>query len=439
MEALPPIAILLLAALVAHGSDVQAALADRSRFPESEWGYLYYLTLSECDPERRAELKAAIKLMVASTSQQPVVERCTPRDVTDTLLRLDLRDLHWRHQDWLKVLAAYPYDYTGHGNPLLVRADWLLVTLADGTESDAYLRLLYGGDKIPETRAEFLKLHDVCDAGEELDPLRFGLIEAESGVAKQETRWIESFPTRSLYYFATRDVLAVQPEFDPLENPLGDFKHDGEEHIAALAKVHLGTGVRGTLQAYALFNGDGNRVDAAPVDLVEDSTSFRGNREIVSPGSCIQCHRTGLNDPSSNDYRRLIADGVDVYAYQETQERLEAFHLGQVQPFIEECQEDYESICTLVTGLSADESARAFRRAVDEYDRALTIEDVARELGHGPRTVTLALGFYLQPGKSRAYPARLAGLAHGRTMPRDTWEASAYHQAEEIVESWSRN
>lgn len=430
------------AALTAAGQDVNAALQDRQRFPQEDWPFLYYLTTEPAEPAARGDLKAAVKLMIASASAQPIVERCTPRDVTATLMRIDTRDLHWRTVDWAETLRGYPYQpvHTKPNGrlslPLVVRADWLLVELADGTESESYMRLLYGGDSVPQTRAAFMARWEVEDATNQIEPYRFGMIESNSGVAKQEVRWIESFPTKAAYYWATRDVLKVEAGNDPLENPLGSFQHDGEEHIVALGKIHLGTGTRGTLQAYALFNGDGKRVDAAPVDLVEDSTTFRGNREIVAPGSCIQCHGQGINPLKQNEFRHLIRSGVDVYAFKQTQEQLEAFHLGDLASVVASNQSAFQAIVPLVCGLDSLEAAEAFNRSCKAYDRELDLEDAARELGCQPAELRNSLGFYLQPGKSARFPARLAGLPHGRLMPRETWETSAYLEAKEMLKRW---
>lgn len=430
-------ALLMTLVLGGYSADAQAALADRARFPAADHPYLYYLSLEDTAPEHRQDLSIAIRLMVASSSLQPIVERCTPVAVLpERLYRIDLRDLGWEHKDWKTVLKDYPYRKNkGHRLPLLIKADWLLVELADATESDAYYRLLFGGDKIPAKRDDWLDLLKVDRTkSTNFDPLRFGQIESESGVAKQPARWLESHPVLSGsaggYAWGTRDVLEVTRDKDPLENLTGNFDHDGEEWIVGIPKISLATGDRGTLQVYLLSDGQGNRVDEAPVDLVEDSTLFRGTREIRNPGSCVQCHGVGLNQPTTNDFKELIRDGVDTYAEKETQQQIEAFHLGSLALALDRANEDFGAIVQQVCGVSGIEAAKAFKRAVNVHDTPLDLAATAREIGTTPVQWRAAIASDLATGKTLG--ARIAGLAHGRTIPREAWEyryAETYQQA----------
>lgn len=431
-----PLAALLLAAVSASAGDADAALAHRQQYPQAEWGYHYYLSTSAAAAEHREELSQAIRLVVASSSLEPVVERSTPQPVAGSnLLHIDLRELRWDHRDWLRVLRRYPYHH-GHGLPLVVRADWLLLELSDGTRSDAYYRLLFGGDNIPQQRDDWLDLLKVSrERGDDFDALRFGLIESQSGVAKQEARWIESHPVLGGYAWGTRDVLQVREENDPLEHPDGDFRHDGEEWIVGIPKVHLASGVRGTLQVYLLSNGRGGVVQEAPVDLVEDATKFRGTREIRNPGSCHQCHSEGLQYPSTNEFRKLIADGVDVYADDKTQRQLEAFHLGKLERAIERANEDFQAIVQAVTGVPSTAAAAAFKASVNRYDASLDLEATARELRTTPDEWRNALG--LASVELKQLGARVAGLAHGRTIPRAAWE-DQYLAAKQHLINWRR-
>lgn len=425
-------ALLMTLVLGGYSADAQAALADRARFPAADHPYLYYLSLEDTAPEHRQDLSIAIRLMVASSSLQPIVERCTPVAVLpERLYRIDLRDLGWKHNDWKTVLKDYPYRKNkGHGLPLLIKADWLLVELADATESDAYYRLLFGGDKIPATRDEWLDLLKV-DRSESIkfDPRRFGQIESESGVAKQPTRLLESFPSSNGYVWGTRDVLEVTRDKDFLENPDGSGKHDGEEWIAQAIKVSLKTGVRGGLQLYLLASGEGKRVDEAPVDLVEDSSLFRGTREICTPGACMQCHVSGLIQPTTNDFKDLIGAGAYLYTDDKTQQKLEAFHMGDITRAIERANEDYEAIVECVCGVEGPQAAKAFKAAVNQHDKPLGFNETARELGLTDWQWRQALAADL--ANRKLLGARIAGLAHGRTIPRESWEeryAETYQQ-----------
>lgn len=311
----------------------------------------------------------------------------------------------------------------------MIRADWLTVQLADANESPAYYELLLG--KVPATRDEWLSLLGV---DKQADPLlRFGMIEENSGVAKQKTRWLESFPTLAGYAWGTRDALKITPENDPLEHPDGQFKHDGEEWIVGIPKLSLTTRTRGVLQVYLLSNGDGKRVDKAPVDLVEDATRFRGTAEIRNPGSCVQCHGDGLNKPTENGVERYILSGAELYALGRNElAEVEAFHLGRVS--LDRDNADYQSIVTALTGLDGEDASAAFRRAVDRYDKPLRLPDVARELGVAEVAAKNAIAN--QTGQGKPLAARLAGLAYGRTIPREAFE-DRHAELRRIVDEWN--
>lgn len=421
-------ALALLAAVAfTAASDEETARQDRAQFPAELHPHLYYVTTAPiADPAEREDLTIALRLAVPSVSRQPVLERCAPVPVTDTLYRLNLLDLAWNHAEWLAVVKHHPY--TSSENPLVLRGDWLLIAITDAQESDAYYRLLFG--KRPETRDEALAI-----LGVDADPsARYGLIEGESGVSKQGVRWLESRPAKRGYAWGTRDVLKLTAERDMLEQPGGEFKHDGEEWIIGMRKFSLRSGRQGALQAYFLAAGDGKIVDRAPVDLVEDSTEFRGYREIRTAGSCIQCHGQGLNYPTTNELRRLVADGVDAYADYDKQQELEAFHFADFERELRRANEDFGVAVKEACGVESNAAARKYRDAVHRYDEDVDLDRAAGELGVASDELRLALAGASARGVQLT--ARLAGLAHGRTIPREAWEES-YLAVRQLYHDWS--
>jgi hypothetical protein len=420
---------LTLLAMCASPWESQLAQKDRQNFPAAEWGYLYYLSTAAAPAELREPLARTAAFVVASASRAVVVERQLPVRVGESdLYRIDLRQLEWSWRDWQTVLARYPYS-PGQKLPLVVRADWLVVELTDAFASDSYYRLLYGERNIPKTRDDFLKFWQVED-----DPaFRFGLIEGRSGVALAGIRWIENRPTANRgYAWGTRDSAEIDANTDPLERPDGSFRHQAEEWIVGIPKWSA-AGPRGTLQAYLLANGQGERQDRAPADIVADQTRFRGLPEIRTCGSCLQCHATGIKGPKENQLRGVIAAGVDLYADRRTQEALERFHLADVEKEVLRNREDYAAGVQLVTGHSAEENAAAFKRCIDWYERDVTREQAARELGVSPGELRLALGY----ASARNLPlgARLNALAHDAPLPRSAWE-DAYATAYAAVKLW---
>lgn len=436
---------LLLAVAATPQGDAQAALAHRQQnYNPAEWGYHYYLTTSPSHPDAQADLATAIKFTVASSTLQPIVEHCTPQEVTPTLFHIDIRDLHWDPKDWRKVLEKYPYN-PHTSNPLVVRADWLLLQLSDGRESDAYYRLLFGGSKIPTRRDDWLDLLDVdrnkkdtigSTAG--FDARRYGVIERESGVAMQPARWIERHPISAGYAWGTRDVLKVTFDKDPVENFDGSFIHDGEEWIVGIPKLSLLTGDRGTLQLYILSDGKGNIVQEAPVNLVKDKTLFRGDPIVVNPGSCHQCHNNGINPTHSNDFRDLLASGVVLDIPDRVKrEAARAFHLSRLEKEIEQNNELYQTIVPLVTGVTSTETIASYKKSVGRFDDELSLIDVARELGTNPLTLRLALGKAGEDTRARL-GARVSGLTQFRTITREAWEEK-YGAVLTYLEEWNSN
>ena len=209
---------------------------------------------------------------------------------------------------------------------------------------------------------------------------------------------------------------------------------DGEEWIVGIPKLSLATGRRGVLQVYLLSDGRGNRVDRAPINLVEDGTRFRGLAEIRNPGSCIQCHAEGLNRPSENAIANYVLTGAQLYATTvEDRARIEAFHLGDAETAIARANDDFGAMVEELTGLAPKAAASAFRNSIDRYDADLTLEDAARELGVSPATLRNAIA--QQTGLANPLPARIAGLAHGRKVSRTAWE-SLYLTAKGYINAW---
>jgi len=400
----------------------QVADAHRQRYPRSEWGHHYYIRTDTVPRSQRRSLAQTLAFVVASCSPQTIMERCTPGQVDDFLWHIDLRDMQWRWQDWRRVLQSYPY--ASHDLPLVVRADWLIVHLTDASEHDSYYRLLHRGE-VPATRDAWLAHWKVS----EQKSLRFGLIEAQSGVSKQRTRWIENRPRLRGYAWGTRDVARLTAGADPLEALDGKFRHDAEEWILGVPKVSVDRGTRGTLQIYLLTDGAGRRVDEADTNVVEDSTRFRDRAAVRTAGSCMTCHDRGLNYPTINELRRLISSGVDVYAGKAIRDQIELFHLTDVGRDIKRANEDFARGVAMCNGLDPTTNAEALAAAVRRYDATVDLRQAAVELNATTAELRLALAYAGSIG------ARLAGLAHEQPLPRSSWE-SHYHQARQALAAW---
>lgn len=405
---------LVVFAAVATADDTAAAFADRAKFPpEVQAGLRYISTDKAMTKEERLYQEISLKLLIPSATRQDNLDYCQPIQVGNTLWRIDLNALHWAEKDWLAFVAKYPYHPTGYFNPLVIDAGWFLVHLSDQTESDAYLRFVFG--RLPKNRDDALAIVAVGNQ------FPFGLIEADSGVAVNKIRWIENRSIARGYVWGTRDFLNIDAAHDPLERPDGAFKHDGEEWIIGLPKFHPETGYRGALQVYFLSNGQGQLVAKAPIDLVEDHLTFRGVAEIRNPGSCIQCHSHKLNIPGPNEYKTTRDIGVEFKAIIPLNEKIASFHLSDVTKELGRNNDDCGQVIKIVTGgVEAEEAVLAFSSAVGTYDTELNLERAAHWFGMEPKELSLAIA-YANANKI-LIGTRFAALAEGKSIPRSTFE-----------------
>jgi hypothetical protein len=69
------------------------------------------------------------------------------------------------------------------------------------------------------------------------------------------------------------------------------------------------------LHGFALFNGDGKRVDEAPPDVAHDRTVPAPYSQRLQPAvSCIRCHKSGRGwQPLENDVKKLLANALDIF------------------------------------------------------------------------------------------------------------------------------
>jgi hypothetical protein len=424
--------LLIIAALCTMPlSEADAAWADRRAQPLQDQPYTYYLTTSALPEATRETWVNAAKFAVPSASRALVLDHQIPYHVPGTnLYRINLQSLQWGAKDWDKVLEKYPYSQFKH--PLIVRMDWLVYVLADTRDFDAYYRLLYGGNSIPKSDSDFLKFWGVDPAQQ--TGQQFGWVETRSQVAKQESRYIERFNARGASLWRTKDVFKVERKSDPLERLFGDFKHDGRELIALVPKLSLSAGVRGGLQVYALANGDGKVVNEAPVRLVEDYQRTLGQAAIINNASCVTCHQGGMQSPTENGLKSLIVAGVELKTYDKAkQEAIEAFHLTDVGKQLARDSEDYAAAVNGCNGLTAPQNAINYKVALDDYIEPLTLERAAHEAYCTPEELRLSIAWasenYVVVGN------RLAGLAHDRTVPRQTWEED-FKQVAVYIQTW---
>lgn len=422
-------------ALLGQHPEAAAAVADRATLPPEQAKYAVYLSLEDCPPTKRDELENALLFIVPSLSSKTYLAEQLPVRLRGTnLLRLQLDGLGWESTYPAVLAQHYVPTYRpdlAHAKavPLVVSGLWFAASIIDPIETgDAQYQLLYSG-KPPKTVDEFLKFWAIQNEPEFV----FGLIEGESGVAVQRTRLIENRPgARRNVAWLTRDSAAVSGTKDPLENLPNKTQFDAQEIIVCAPKWSYGKS--GMLQHYFLANGQGVRQEKAPADVVVDHSGIRGV-EIRNTISCLACHSTGINPPTSDAFRTYIESGARV-AFLDKQAQLATDrYLGSdVAKEVTDCQQQYADGVALCNGLSVQENTRAIVTVVQTFDQAVDLQQAARELYCEPRELQLALAYY---SRTQTLTGRLALLAQDKSISRNQWKAS-YPQAQQVLYQWSQ-
>ncbi|HEV3261739.1 MAG TPA: c-type cytochrome domain-containing protein [Gemmataceae bacterium] len=244
------------------------------------------------DRQLRADRWALVKL-VNSLSWHPRVTVPRAIDAARTVVRIDLRDLQWSSSLWNQVLAVYPYPLppataqfkaiaaaTGCDLPY-VKADWFVAT---SSRAPLYYDLLQmpGSDRELERQ---LRVDAALDIQEDR-VARAGF--NGSGVSKNN-RLIERHDAGFGAYWRSYDFSDNTDRQNLFDHPLGpqpgqnSFEHAGGEII-----FNLPNG----LQGYMLVDGNGRRLDRAPIEIVSDPK--RPDRFVEAGVSCMSCHAEGI-------------------------------------------------------------------------------------------------------------------------------------------------
>jgi serine/threonine-protein kinase len=229
---------------------------------------------------------------------------------TGYLMAVDLADYGWEKGDqWNRVINRDPYRLSfGEnkriveiekqinelaenplGEPLWVRTDWFVV---EASRPPLYNNLL----DLPEKIVELEKLLDVDVESDFIKSriVRAGLI--KSGVSNQN-RVVDRHASKYGYYWKSYDFAPRKIKSDILAFPLGPvfkanpfnqvaFEADGGEMIFTLPNG---------LMAYFLAKSSGERLETAPIDIVEDRLALANQgHSIINGISCISCHAEGV-------------------------------------------------------------------------------------------------------------------------------------------------
>lgn len=210
-----------------------------------------------------------------------------------------------------------------------------------------------------------------------------------SPISLHKNRLLVRINSASGYYWQSFDPVEVNGNRQRVlvENPLlveaggvANFSFDASEVIYTLPNG---------LQAYALFNAQGVRQDAAPLNIVSDNRSPI-SPEIKTAGSCHRCHSTGIL-PMADEIRDAVL-GLGSQAILDTQERVRALYPATAT--LERTYRDDAAAFVHALGVAHVPADKDDPMSVttDRYQLAWTVDQVAAFVFLSPADFRSGLG-----------------------------------------------
>ena len=280
---------------------VKAISTDLNKQSANRRKGMRYLTLTNfynaCAKEgelRRMRNGAA--MLLNSLSRANKTARTRSIGTSRAIIAFNIDDLGWSAEDWETLAAAYPYGVrpksrtfdqikqTTKSSLPFLRADWFA---AAASSPPLYYKLL----DLPEDLAD-LQSELGVDAAQNRD--RGDVMRAGTGssVVSRRNRVVERHDVGSGYLWMTFDFDGTNPEQKIKERPLGPGGEEGFEHNMSAVIFSLPNG----MNAFFLADGEGQRIDAAPPDILNDDAYPR--RPVIAGLSCISCHAKGVRNVS---------------------------------------------------------------------------------------------------------------------------------------------
>jgi mono/diheme cytochrome c family protein len=377
-------------------SDEQLAAlmyADLQSLTDRERRFVRYFTLTHLanaglSADELQTYRHALAKLVNSLSWNREVVQPRPVDRAATILRIDIRDYSWSERTWRRILAAYPHGvlaetadsralFDAAGSQLShVRGDWFVATAARPP-------LYHEALALPESeRALGEQLHiDVLQDVRQERVARAGF--NGSGISRNN-RLIERHESPYGGYWRSYDFADTHGRHNLFAHPLGprsvadELEADGGEII-----FNLPNG----LHAFMLVNGQGRRLDKAPLTIVSDSR--RPDRAVENGVSCMTCHARGLI-PKADQVRTSVERNPNAFSATEadairalypTESALKAL-------FAKDNERFREAVERTGCKLTATEPVAAL---VGQYEKELDLTLAAAELGLRPGELSARL------------------------------------------------
>ncbi len=243
------------------------------------------------------EYRKALNKLINSLSWGVTITNPEPIDREQNIYYIDLRRYEWDRNDaWAQIERVYPYHIAFNTQAALrnqlariqrltladkpvINADWFIAIASSPPLYNALLSL-------PENDRQLEDRLDVDVANNILTAPGIRVIRAgfnNSGVSNHN-RVVERHTSRYGAYWKSYDFAGSVGTQNIFTNPLA-FTHDGGEII-----FNLPNG----LQGYYLVDGDGFRLDEAPVGIVSNPAA--SDPTVRNGLSCIGCHTEGMKE-----------------------------------------------------------------------------------------------------------------------------------------------
>lgn len=425
---------------------VAGALADVQAVAPIARQQTRYLSLYNIAPSSRPTVIAAVSYALNAVSRSGVIVR--PTQVSPDLLRIDLAaysdtksNAAYKQvfQAWEKLASQDPYFHlrtefldphkgkikqatviggwtnlrnhqalvqsTGSFGPIL-RADWFVCALLVPP-------VYYDWLNIPSKEADFFR-----SIGIETATINKLAADAAANLFHSD---VTGKPRRVIYrpgplggLWVTKDAGVDTADRNPIRIPV-DFgavrlKFDATEVFFALPNGMWGT---------AIFDGQGNRLNAVVAGVATDTTAPAGHQELVPLISCIRCHERQGNAgmiPFADDQTTLPQPQSPYYP--QVERRIaELYNTPRLSKEMQRDRQDYADAVMLACGLSSKQAAECVSAVFDFHAyRMVGLVDAAAEVG-------LDIQEFVRRTAGNPDPAILA-LRTGHKVTRRTWESS---------------
>ena len=357
----------------------------------------------------------ALSKLVNSLSWGRKITNPRPIDPEETIFYIDLRDYEWEigTNRWTQIEAEYPYeiDFNAPTQTALrekltnlrealncevpfIHVDWFLATASLPPLYHDILNLPETDHEL-ETRLEVNVVENIRNAaGKRVWRAGFN----DSGVSNNN-RVVERHDSRYGAYWKSYDFAGSVGTQNIFTHPLS-FTHDGGEVV-----FNLPNG----LQAYYLADAGGNRLDAAPINIVRNLAA--SDPTVRNGLSCIGCHTEGMKT-FEDQVRGVVEQNANPPFDKARALRLYA-EKSVMDARVEEDTQRYQEALEAAGGVFG--GIEPIQRFHEAFQRPLDADHAAASVGLETKT-------FLGKIRTSASLKNLGLLVlENETMQRDTW------------------